>query len=80
MNIILTDQVKLSAEFIPTLLNGVVILKGYAPVLSVSPDGLSVSTESKPVVAIPYYSWANRGAGPMKVWIPRRITDVQILP
>lgn len=80
MNIILPEQVKLSAEFIPNLLNGVVILKGNAPVLSISPDGLNVSTESKQVVAIPYYSWANRGAGTMKVWIPRRIADVHIIP
>lgn len=80
MNIVLSDHVKLKAEFNPALLNGVVVLKGNAPVLSVSDDGLKVSTEEKPVIAIPYYSWANRGAGTMKVWIPRKIADVQILP
>ncbi len=80
MNIVLPDQVKMNAEFNPTLLNGVVVLKGNALVLSVSSDGLKVSTETKPVVAIPYYSWANRGEGPMKVWVPRKIEDVKIIP
>jgi hypothetical protein len=80
MNIVLPDQVKLKAEFNPTLLNGVVVLKGNAPVVSVSSDGLKVSTETKPVVAIPYYSWANRGEGPMKVWVPRQVADVKIIP
>lgn len=27
--------------------------------------------QSIPVTAIPYYAWANRGANPMRVWIPR---------
>jgi Uncharacterized protein conserved in bacteria len=80
MNIVLSDQVKLNAEFKPSLLNGVVVLKGNAPVVSVSADGLNVSTETKPVVAIPYYSWANRGEGPMKVWVPRKVADVKIIP
>ena len=80
MNFILDDHVKMTAEFNPTLLNGVVELKGNAPVLLVSSDGLKVSTEMKPVIAIPYYSWANRGAGPMKVWVPRKIEDVKIIP
>ena len=80
MNIVLPDQVKMNAEFNPTLLNGVVELKGNAPVLLVSSDGLKVSTEMKPVTAIPYYSWANRGAGPMKVWVPRKIEDLKIIP
>ncbi len=80
MNIVLPDQVKLNAEFNPSLLNGVVVLKGNAPVVSVSADGFNVSTETKPVVAIPYYSWANRGEGPMKVWVPRQVADVKIIP
>jgi hypothetical protein len=79
MNIVLPDQVKMDAEFSPTLLNGVVILKGNAPVLSVSSDGLKVTTETKSVMAIPYFSWANRGEGPMKVWVPRKIMDVMII-
>ncbi len=29
------------------------------------------SRESVPLMAIPYYAWANRGANAMRVWIPR---------
>jgi DUF1680 family protein len=31
-----------------------------------SPEGRDVQ-----VTAVPYYSWANRGIGPMRVWLPR---------
>ncbi len=80
MNIIIPDNVKFNAEFKPGLLNGVVVLSGTAPVVSVSSDGLNVSTENKPVMAIPYYSWANRGPGPMQVWMPRKAQDIKIVP
>ena len=23
------------------------------------------------VTAVPYFEWANRGVGPMRIWIPR---------
>jgi len=36
------------------------------------PEG-AAQTSSRPVMltAVPYYAWANRGPGPMRVWIPR---------
>lgn len=49
----------------PDLLNGVVTLHGQAQTLG---DDGSV-TGPVPVMAVPYYAWANRGAGPMKVWL-----------
>lgn len=80
MNLVLADQVKMNAEFDPDLLEGVVVLKGNVPVITVSSDGLNVSAETKPVTAIPYYTWANRGEGPMKVWVPRKIQQLKINP
>lgn len=79
-NIIIPDNVKFNAEFKPGLLNGVVVLNGTAPVVSVSSDGLNISTESKPIMAIPYYSWANRGPGFMQVWMPRNVKDIKVIP
>jgi uncharacterized protein len=39
----------------------------YPPVgISGAPDATEVE-----VAAIPYFSWANRGIGPMRVWLPR---------
>jgi hypothetical protein len=80
MNIVLPDEVKMNAEYDAKLLDGVVVLKGETPVVKVSQDGLKVSTENRQVTAIPYYSWANRGEGPMKVWVPRKIESISIIP
>jgi len=33
------------------------------------PDG---NGGTRSLFAVPYYAWANRGPGPMKVWLPRR--------
>ncbi|MBN2351474.1 MAG: glycoside hydrolase family 127 protein [Spirochaetales bacterium] len=33
------------------------------------PDG---NGGKRSLLAVPYYAWANRGSGPMKVWLPRR--------
>jgi hypothetical protein len=52
------------AEEAPGLLGGVVVLRGQA----VRPPG-PPSIASFPVVAVPYYAWANREPGPMAVWL-----------
>jgi uncharacterized protein len=35
------------------------------------PAGQVETTHSQTFFAIPYYAWANRGAQPMRVWIPK---------
>jgi DUF1680 family protein len=72
LNLILPDAAKISAEFRPDLLKGVVLLKGIALAAAKSADGKIVSTKGQDFLAIPYYAWANRGAGEMKVWFPRK--------
>lgn len=79
---------QLSPHWEPDMLDGVITLRGDAlatdrsnwgdslyhiiserneePLRSHKPDRVI------PLVAIPYYSWANRAAGPMQVWIPVR--------
>jgi DUF1680 family protein len=37
-----------------------------------------VKTEKKKITAVPYYTWNNRGAGQMLVWLPERIVDVRV--
>jgi DUF1680 family protein len=32
-------------------------------------DGRSLHTTGR-VIAVPYFTWGNRGAGPMRVWVP----------
>jgi len=63
-NLALPDSARLKAEFRPDLLDGVIVITGDEPAL----------------VAVPYYTWANRGAGEMAVWLPREPADAQPAP
>jgi hypothetical protein len=68
-NLVLADSRKLKAQFEPAKLNGVEVIRGEAVAYRYKKDGqLAHSTDS--FTAIPYYAWANRGAGQMEVWIP----------
>jgi uncharacterized protein len=67
-NIVLNKDEKLRAEFNPTMLNGVEIIKGE--VIGYRYDEKHELKHSKEsFTAIPYYAWANRGPGQMEVWI-----------
>ena len=64
----------------PDLLDGVMTVKIPGKVMAQAdwegelylPEG-SAETEGRPVTltAVPYYAWANRGPGEMRVWIPK---------
>jgi len=41
-------------------------------------NGYQVNTQKKKITAIPYYTWANRGANAMRVWIPDKIISVAL--
>ena len=53
-------------------------LTAEVPVVTVGEDGLSLRTEKRKIIAIPYYTWANRGRNEMQVWLPTKITDVKL--
>lgn len=78
-NIFIPDEVQFSSNFENNTLGGIMKLEANAPAIKVSTDGLSVKTENKKIVAIPYFAWANRGAGQMEVWVPRKIREVRVL-
>lgn len=78
-NIIIPASSKLTAEYKASLLNGVTILKSETPVVALDKNGQDIKTIHQPFVAIPYYSWANRGKGEMTVWIPEKITGVELI-
>jgi DUF1680 family protein len=52
----LLDGSRLETQFLPDFLGGLVVIK-------------SIAVDKSPLTAIPYYSWAHRGAGEMVVWI-----------
>jgi len=73
--IVLPKDVKLKVRFEQDLLNGVVVIRGDAFVVDDSDWDAQlyrVSEEQRKrfnISAIPYYAWANRGRGEMRVWI-----------
>jgi DUF1680 family protein len=77
-NIIIPAKASFTTEYNAGLLNGVMVLKSKVPVVKIDEDGQGVSTDNKTITAIPYYAWANRGAGEMMVWFPTRIKNVDL--
>ncbi|MEO8172530.1 MAG: beta-L-arabinofuranosidase domain-containing protein [Sediminibacterium sp.] len=78
VNIVLPKTTSLTTSKQTVLTESVVSIEGEATVLTVSPNGDDVKTEKKKITAIPYYTWNNRGAGQMLVWLPQRILDVKV--
>lgn len=75
----------LAAQDAPDLLGGVVVLRGEGLLgdgaarhdrlyraVEHQPAPPAPTTRSTPLVAIPYYAWANRAPGPMQVWLRSR--------
>ena len=61
----LIDPHNHKSEYKKDLLDGVVIINGKASVPGTGKDIV--------VTAVPYYSWANRTAGKMQVWLPAKL-------
>ena len=70
LDLVLRDDAKLQAFFRPDFLGGVTFLQGPVVVRVKGPDGKDFTGKHE-LLAIPYYSWANRGAGAMTVWLKR---------
>lgn len=70
MNIVVDKNAAVQASYKPSMLNGVTVLqmKGSSTKRQLNSDELIKSEQD--VLAIPYYSWANRGPSEMEVWIP----------
>jgi DUF1680 family protein len=65
------DTSDIAATFAGDMLNGIEILKGQCIVSNPVDDIFPVTSQAKQFIAIPYYSWNNRGGNEMKVWLPR---------
>jgi DUF1680 family protein len=62
----ITNNTVFKPVFDASLLNGVTVLKGSA----VKKDSTNNKEKAVTITAIPYYSWANRGKGEMRIWFP----------
>ncbi len=78
-NLLLKDDTKLATAFRPDLLNGVQVITGKAVALAYDATG-KVARQEQDFTAIPYYAWANRGAGEMLVWFPDQETSARPQP
>jgi DUF1680 family protein len=80
-DVALDPRAPLQAAWEPGLLEGVVAVRGAGVEVDSSgwrdrlyrPVGAAPPPARRPVrlTAVPYYAWANREPGPMRVWIPR---------
>jgi DUF1680 family protein len=83
-DMVLSSDASLAAEFQPETLGGVTVLKGHAHIVPPDPrwDGRLYQTaqaaadrpprQIAPITAVPYYAWANREPGAMRVWLRRQ--------
>lgn len=77
-NIIIPHDTEFETIDYRVLTENVKALTAKVPVVIVNEDGTSIRTETKKIIAIPYYTWANRGKNEMQVWLPTKIKDVKI--
>ncbi len=79
LDLVLDPETPLTAEFNAQLLNGVETISGNAKVAMNSESGNQL-TGDQHFTAIPYYTWANRGAGNMEVWIATKADAARPVP
>lgn len=79
LNAVLADDVAVTDNFRKDELNGIVRLEMEGKSTSRDIDN-NIKEEDKHLTAIPYYAWANRGAGEMVVWIPRTAGSARPVP
>jgi DUF1680 family protein len=77
-NIVLPEDAGIKEMPHQVLTEHVVALLLAAISANPSPDGKSVAMAERTVTAIPYYTWANRGANAMQVWLPTKVTSVRV--
>ena len=77
-NFVVSDRTKFSEQPQRILDENVVALRGQASGFGPTKDGRQLRMEARSLIAIPYYTWANRENYEMQVWLPTKIEDVRI--
>jgi DUF1680 family protein len=76
--LVVPENTAFETVFEPGLLGGVNTIRFKAPVITIANNAESITTVKKNITAIPYYSWNNRGAADMQVWLPSVIKNFSI--
>ncbi len=79
-NFIVEGEPGFNVKYEPALLGGVNTIVFNATIMEPEADGRKIVPVQKPIKAIPYFSWNNRGANEMQLWLPTRVTDIKINP
>ena len=77
-NIVFPNNATIVEKPMQVLTEKVIGLTASLPSLQINANGTNVQTVIKEVVAIPYYTWCNRGSNQMQVWFPTAIKDVKL--
>jgi uncharacterized protein len=80
LNLVVPDAAKLQGAYRPDLLGGMGVVTGNVVALARAADGVSLERKGHALVAIPYFAWANRGPGPMNVWLAREEGRAAVAP
>ena len=71
LDVVVPDEALFQLEEKRDLLGGITLLRGTVSNGSGAP---------RPLTAVPYYAWSNRGAGEMAVWLTRAVTTASPTP
>ncbi|QOI98176.1 MAG: glycoside hydrolase family 127 protein [Flammeovirgaceae bacterium] len=77
---VIENDTRFQTNYRADLLGGVTVIQFNATGLTGGGEGAEVKKITKPVTAIPYFAWSNRGANEMQVWLPTRVKEVRINP
>lgn len=80
LSLVVPQENPLNFEFEQALLGGINTITGDALGSKQSQEKDSVLTYARKFKAIPYYAWAHRGQGQMKVWLPVEVSAARPVP
>jgi uncharacterized protein len=80
LSLIFDKSQKFTSEYKADFLGGVTVVKGKAKSVQAAQGGGVTYGEQQEINLIPYYSWNNRGAGEMMVWLPVSEDHVRPMP
>lgn len=77
-NLVIPSFATFTTSFRPGLLNGVMVIETEAMAVTANEKGTMVLTKPQRFTAIPYYAWAHRGPGEMMIWLPQKVSTVEL--
>jgi len=79
-NFIVPPVTAFNVQYEPGLLGGVNTISFTVKEAAGTADGQAIQLLDRSVKAIPYFSWNNRGAGGMQVWLPTAFRQFRVNP